>query len=235
MWARVPTGTMLRRLIATPRLMVAQGGGRWHHGVLVAAAVLALALSACSGGDTSSPPASSATPTVSANRPASPAKLSIITPKNGQVVNGTTVEMKVSLKDAKIVPADERRPSFPMRATSMSSWTIELTPMTGDTSQLLSNLTPGQHLLKVEFVASDHAPFDSRVIARGRVRGEAVNEALPRTHRARPDVTMALPVLAGIGMLLLRLRIMQTPDTIGSHSSRPSSAAIIVSSLTTPE
>jgi hypothetical protein len=30
---------------------------------------------------------------------------------------------------------------------------------------LLSNLTPGQHLLKVEFVASDHAPFDPRVIA----------------------------------------------------------------------
>ena len=36
--------------------------------------------------------------------------------------------------------------------------------MTGDLEQLIANLTPGQHLLKVEFVATDHAPFDPRVI-----------------------------------------------------------------------
>jgi hypothetical protein len=29
----------------------------------------------------------------------------------------------------------------------------------------ISNLTPGPHLLQVEFVATDHAPFDPRVIA----------------------------------------------------------------------
>jgi hypothetical protein len=27
----------------------------------------------------------------------------------------------------------------------------------------LPNVSPGQHLLRVEFVASDHAPFDPRV------------------------------------------------------------------------
>ena len=140
------------------------GRGRWHHGGLVAAAVMAFALSACSSGDTSSPPASSATPTVSANRPASPAKLSIITPKNGQVVSGTTVEMKVSLKDAKIVPATSAT-IVPDEGHLHVILDDQLISMTGDTSQLLSNLTPGQHLLKVEFVASDHAPFDPRVIA----------------------------------------------------------------------
>ena len=41
----------------------------------------------------------------------------------------------------------------------------QLISMTGDTQQVLTDLTPGQHLLKVEFVASDHFPFDPRVIA----------------------------------------------------------------------
>ena len=66
---------------------------------------VAFALSACGSGAATSPTTSSPTPTVSADRPASPAKLAIISPKNGQVVHGTRVEMKVSLKDAKIVPA----------------------------------------------------------------------------------------------------------------------------------
>ena len=108
--------------------------------------------------------ASSPTPTVSADRPASPAKLAILSPKNGQVVHGTTVEMKVSLKDAKIVPATSAT-IVPDEGHLHVILDDQLISMTGDTTQLLSNLTPGQHLLKVEFVASDHAPFDPRVIA----------------------------------------------------------------------
>ncbi len=37
--------------------------------------------------------------------------------------------------------------------------------MTSGTSQLLADLTPGEHLIQVEFVANDHAPFDPRVLA----------------------------------------------------------------------
>lgn len=127
----------------------------------------ALAAGACgSGGDAPSPSGSpsSATPTVSADRPVSPAKLSIITPKNGQVVRGTTVEMKLSLKDAKIVQSTSAD-IVPDEGHLHVILDDQLISMTGDTSQLLANLTPGQHLLKVEFVASDHAPFDPRVIA----------------------------------------------------------------------
>ena len=131
------------------------------------AVVIASALSAgaCgSGNDSSSSPSSSATPTVSADRPASPAKLTIVSPTNGQVVNGTTVEMKVSLKDAKIVPATTSD-IVPDEGHLHVILDDQLISMTGDTTQSLANLTPGQHLLKVEFVASDHAPFDPRVIA----------------------------------------------------------------------
>lgn len=128
--------------------------------------VLAFAMAAVGCTSSDAPPSSptSATPTVSADRPASPAKLSIITPKNGQVIHGTRVEMKVSLKDAKIVPATSAT-IVPDEGHLHVILDDQLISMTGDTSQLLADLTPGQHILKVEFVASDHAPFDPRVIA----------------------------------------------------------------------
>ena len=81
--------------------------------IIAACVFVALTASACSG-DGSPQPGSGATgatgatgssPSVSADRPASTAKLAIITPTNGQVVHGTTVQMKVRLKDATIVPA----------------------------------------------------------------------------------------------------------------------------------
>ena len=134
---------------------------------LVAVGVaFALAAGACGSGGDPSPGTSpsSATPTVSADRPASPAKLSILSPTNGQVVRGSTVEMKVSLKDAKIVPATSTD-IVPDEGHLHVILDDQLISMTGDTTQLLATLTPGQHLLKVEFVASDHAPFDPRVIA----------------------------------------------------------------------
>ena len=135
----------------------------WHRRSLLAVGVV-FALGACGSNGATPPSTGSPTPTVSADRPASPAKLAIISPKNGQVVHGTTVEMKVSLKDAKIVPATSAT-IVPDEGHLHVILDDQLISMTGDTTQLLSNLTPGQHLLKVEFVASDHAPFDPRVIA----------------------------------------------------------------------
>ena len=136
---------------------------------IVVAAIVALVAAACSSGDGAPQPASgetgpSSTPTVSADRPASTAELAIVTPTNGQVVHGTTVEMRVRLKDAMIVPATTAD-IVPDEGHLHVILDDQLISMTGQTTQLLSNLSPGQHLLKVEFVASDHAPFDPRVIA----------------------------------------------------------------------
>jgi Family of unknown function (DUF6130) len=136
---------------------------RFKRSAIVAAVAFAFATSACGGGGSSGSPSSS-TPTVAGNRPASTATLSIVTPKNGQVVHGTTVQMKVSLEGAKIVPATSAT-VVPDEGHLHVILDDQLISMTGQTTQLLSNLTPGQHLLKVEFVASDHAPFDPRVIA----------------------------------------------------------------------
>lgn len=141
--------------------------GRCKRGALVAVAMaFALATSACGNDGDATPSASptSPTPTVSTDRPASPAKLSIVSPKNGQVVHGTTVEMKLSLKDAKVVDATSAN-IVPDEGHLHVILDDQLISMTGTTTQLLANLSQGQHLLKVEFVASDHAPFDPRVIA----------------------------------------------------------------------
>ncbi len=135
--------------------------------IVAASAIVALTASACSSDG--SPPSTGATgssssSSVTADRPASPAKLTIVAPTNGQVVTGTTVQMKVSLKDATIVPATTTE-IVPDEGHLHVILDDQLISMTGETTQLLANLTPGQHLLKVEFVASDHAPFDPRVIA----------------------------------------------------------------------
>jgi hypothetical protein len=41
-----------------------------------------------------------------------------------------------------------------------------LVTMTASTDTMLTDLTPGEHILEVEFVANDHAPFDPRVLAK---------------------------------------------------------------------
>jgi hypothetical protein len=134
--------------------------------IVAACAFVALTASACSGSGSPQPGtgATGSSPSVSADRPASTAKLAIITPTNGQVVHGTTVQMKVRLRDATIVPTTTAD-IVPDEGHLHVILDDQLISMTGQTTQLLSNLTPGQHLLKVEFVASDHAPFDPRVIA----------------------------------------------------------------------
>ena len=52
--------------------------------------------------------------------------------------------------------------------------------------------------------------------------------------RTRPDIRLALPVLAGIGMLLLRLRILQTPDATRVALLAVVFATILVTSLLVP-
>ena len=131
---------------------------------VVACLSLVLMAGACGGGgDGGSASPTSSAPTVAADRPASTAKLAIVSPQNGQVIRGTTVQLKVSLKDAKVVAATTTD-VVPDEGHLHVILDEQLVTMTGDLEQLIANLTPGQHLLKVEFVATDHAPFDPRVI-----------------------------------------------------------------------
>jgi membrane protease YdiL (CAAX protease family) len=60
-----------------------------------------------------------------------------------------------------------------------------------------------------------------------------VSDVAART-RTRSDLTLALPVLGGVGVLLLRLWILQTPDTTRVVLLTTAFAAILVTSLVVP-
>ena len=125
--------------------------------------VLALALltAACSGG--SATPATT-TPPTSAQRIASTGTLTIVSPTNGQVIKGSTVDLKVDLKGATIVPLTTTvlKPDEGHIHVSMDD---QLVSMTTGTELQIPNVAPGHHLITVEFVATDHGPFDPRVLA----------------------------------------------------------------------
>ena len=140
----------MRRLPRTRRVRAA---------VLLTAA--ALALTACSGGDGgSTPPA--ATTVATAPRPSSPAKLTIMTPRNGQTVRRARPEVRLELVGGKIVSQTTTR----IQGDEGHIHLLldgKLVDMNYGLRQHLPQLPPGQHVLEVEFVAADHAPFDPRV------------------------------------------------------------------------
>jgi hypothetical protein len=134
----------------------------------VGAAMMVTALAACgsnapSGGSTSTS-TSTSTSSATSPRPASTARLAILSPVDGQVIHGTTLMLKLSLKGAKVVQPKTVTNIVPDQGHLHVILDDQLITMTAALQQTIP-VTPGQHLLKVEFVANDHAPFDPRVIA----------------------------------------------------------------------
>jgi hypothetical protein len=130
---------------------------RTSRAAIVAMAVASLA-TACSKGSASTVATASA-------RPSSPAKIAFLSPTNGQAFTGgsVTVPVRLSLSGAHIV----------------DQTTTHITPTTGHVHLYLDNqivsmnysldatvpgVKPGQHILRAEFVAADHLPFDPRVL-----------------------------------------------------------------------
>jgi len=132
------------------------------RGLVILFAVGALIPAACS----SSGDSDGVTPTATAAsgpRPSSPAALKILEPKNGAVVRASGTTMKVSLLNATLVPAT----SLDITPTDGHLHVLvddQLISMTEGLEQTLPDLAPGTHVLRVEFVASDHVPFEPRVV-----------------------------------------------------------------------
>jgi hypothetical protein len=119
----------------------------------------ALVLTACASGAGPTQPASA--PAASGARPSSPAVVGIEQPTSGATVVGTSIHVVLSLTGAKIV----------------SATTTAITPDTGHVHLYVDNVLvsmnygleqdipvhPGTYVLKAEFVAADHAPFNPRV------------------------------------------------------------------------
>ena len=119
---------------------------------------IALVLAACNGNANPSLPAASAS---LGPRPSSPAKVEIVEPASGSTVSGATVHIVLELTGARIVPQT----------------TTSLRPDEGHVHLYVNNVLvsmnygleqdipvqPGSIVLKAEFVAADHAPFNPRV------------------------------------------------------------------------
>jgi hypothetical protein len=126
-----------------------------------AAAALALTVAACSGGDgRSEAPATTAAP--AAARPSSPAKLTIESPRNGQTV-GERAELRLGLDGGKIINQTTTRVQGDEGHIHLHV-DGKLVDMNYGLRQRLPELPPGQHVVQVEFVAADHAPFDPRIL-----------------------------------------------------------------------
>ena len=127
---------------------------------LALAALAVVLLGACSsaGGATSTP-----APTSLAARPASTAKLTILTPRNGQTLSRQASEVRLGLHGAKIVSQTTTR-IRPDQGHLHLLVDGKLVAMDYRLDERLPKLSPGQHLVQVEFVAADHAPFDPRVL-----------------------------------------------------------------------
>lgn len=141
-----------------------------RHCVLWTALLIgSLAVAACSGSTAGGPssvegsPAGSGlvAPSPAGSRPTSPASVTITSPKPNEPVTGTSVHVVISLQNATIVAAT----------------TTNIRPDQGHVHLYVDNVLvsmnygleqdlpvqPGTYLLKAEFVAADHAPFNPRV------------------------------------------------------------------------
>jgi hypothetical protein len=130
----------------------------------LAAMIAATALVASACGEGGSPPPSTTIPATTGARPSSTAKLTILSPKTGSVVHGSTVDLRIALEGARIVKTTSTNLQ-PDEGHVHVLLDGQLISMNYGLTDTIPNLTPGQHLLQVEFVATDHAPFDPRVIA----------------------------------------------------------------------
>jgi hypothetical protein len=136
---------------------------RTRTAVLLAVAGLGLALTACSGGNSGGSDAPATTTAVATARPSSPAKLIITRPKNGQTVRQQRPELHLELDGGKIVSQTTTRVQGDEGHIHLHV-DGKLVAMNYGLRQRLPALPPGQHVVQVEFVAADHAPFEPRIL-----------------------------------------------------------------------
>jgi hypothetical protein len=95
------------------------------------------------------------------SRPSSAAVVSIVEPKQRQQVSGTTVHVVLTLENARIVPQTSTtlRPDEGHLHLYVDNVLVSMNY--GLTQDL--PVHTGTYVLKAEFVAADHAPFNPRV------------------------------------------------------------------------
>jgi hypothetical protein len=86
-----------------------------------------------------------------------------MTPRNGQTVRQERPEVRLGLDGGRIVSQTTTRVQGDEGHIHLHV-DGKLVDMNYGLRQRLPKLPPGQHVVQVEFVAADHAPFDPRVL-----------------------------------------------------------------------
>jgi hypothetical protein len=131
--------------------------------VLIAVALLG---AGCAAATPSQPSAASGLPVASLGpapsgaRPASTAKLTVVSPAPNEVIQGSTVHIQIEVTGATIVipTSNDIRPDQGHIHLYIDN---NLVSMNYGTAQDIPAV-PGTHVLRAEFVAADHFPFDPR-------------------------------------------------------------------------
>ena len=107
-------------------------------------------------------PASSPVPQPSGPRPASTATLAITSPTPGEHVTGSLLRVNVQLTGGTVVPqtSTDLKPDKGHIHLSLDGKVVS---MAYGVKQDVT-VTPGTHLLTAEFVATDHFPFNPRIL-----------------------------------------------------------------------
>ena len=132
---------------------------------LAALGVVLAVVSACSGPASPAPSAGgSAGDSGSLGpRPSSNATVRIVQPASGSTITGSSVQVVIDLQGAKIVPATTTaiRPDEGHVHLYVDNALVSMNyALTQDLP-----VHPGTYVIRVEFVAADHAPFSPRVVS----------------------------------------------------------------------
>jgi len=98
-------------------------------------------------------------------RPRTQAHLQIDSPTPNQVVTGSSIDLRLALQGATVVPPSQVSGIDPTEGHIHVSVDGKLVSMTYGLTQKVTGLAPGTHTVQAEFVASDHRAFANRVVA----------------------------------------------------------------------
>jgi len=143
--------------------------------------LLAMTLVACGGSSGSG----SKTKATTSTRPSTSAHLQILQPTPNEVT-GPNLTVKVNLIGATIVPASNvGTPKNGTEGHIHVSVDGKIVQMAYQAEQPIGPLTPGQHNLTAEFVATDHLPFANRASVTSAVLF-TVQDQVPQTSTSAP-------------------------------------------------
>jgi hypothetical protein len=117
-----------------------------------------LLLGACNGGGGNGSPSQSPLPE---GRPSSGAFVGIDAPRNADTVKGPNIHLLIRVERGRLVPETTTtvKPDEGHLRVTLDQGVAQ----PGKLDMTIPNVAPGEHVFRVEFVASDNKPFDPRV------------------------------------------------------------------------